>query len=176
MRSLVRRLDPWFELYMRGSLLAVSWIAGLALCVAVGVNAYNVVLRYGWRTGIVWHQEVALLSAFVVYFLAYGLIAKREGYIRIEAFVLLLPPSALRWLMLFNRIVVIGFHVIIFVLCLSAIDLVRIESTFILEMPEMVYFFPLALGAVDIVMTEIILLLRALWGDTRAAAPHPGGL
>lgn len=164
------RWRAWSAGYLRWSYDIVAWTAGAALAVAVGVNAWNVTLRYGWSAGTIWHQEVALLAAFCIYFLAYGLIAKREAYIQIEFFVDLLPAWARRVVVLVNRLLVIGFHAAMFVFCIAAIELVWNEVTWILELPEALFFVPLTVASVDIVITEIILLERAIRGEAKAPA------
>lgn len=158
----------WGEGYLQWSSRLVALVAGASLAVAVGVNAWNVVLRYGWNAGTVWHQEVALLAAFSIYFFAYGLIAKRQAYIRIEFFTGLLPASAQRFILIVNRVLVIGFHGLMFVFCLAAIELVWDEVTWILELPEALFFVPLTVGSLDIAITEVILLVRAIGGDIEA--------
>ena len=165
MHAITARLDPYFSTYLHRSQIAVAWIAGAGLCTAVGVNGLNVMLRYVWDAGLVWHQEVALLAAFFVYFPAYSLIAKSQGYIFIEAFLLLVPPRVQHRMVLVNRVFVIAFHAMMFVFCLEAIDLVRNEVTWIIELPESMYFVPLTIASLDIFVTEVVLFMRAAWGE-----------
>lgn len=166
----------WGEPYLRWSYRLVAVVACSSLAVAVGVNAWNIVLRYGWNAGTIWHQEVALLAAFSIYFFAYGLIAKREAYVQIEFFTGLLPAAAQRVVMVVNRLLVIGFHGLMFAFCLAAIELVWDEVTWILELPEALFFVPLTVGSLDIAITEVVLLVRALRGEVqRPDAETAGG-
>jgi TRAP-type C4-dicarboxylate transport system permease small subunit len=176
MRTLTARLEPWFALYLVWSWRLVMWTAGAALCVAVGVNAVNIVLRYGFDKGLLWHQEVALVAAFCIYFFAYSLIAKRQTYIRVDVFLQLVPDAAQRSIDVLTRLLVIAFHATMLVLCLSAMKLIAGEVTWILELPEPLFFIPLTVGSLDILTTEVILLVRSVWGKEPQPEPGPAGV
>ena len=171
MRALTARLGPWFDRYLTWSWRLVTWIAGAALCVAVSVNALNIVLRFGFDMGLLWHQEVALLCAFCVYFFAYALITKRQTYIRVDAFLWLVPEAGKRVIDVLTRLAVIVFHATVLVLCFTAMKLMAGEVTWILELPEPLFVIPLTVGSLDILITEVILLIRAVWGEGLEPAP-----
>ncbi len=176
MRTLTTRLEPWFDLYLVWSLRLVTWTAGAALCIAVGVNAVNIVLRFGFDKGLLWHQEVALLAAFCIYFFAYSLIAKRQTYIRVDVFLWLVPDAALRSIGVLTRLLVIIFHATMLVLCFAAMKLIAGEVTWILELPEPLFFISLTVGSLDILVTEVILLVRTVWGTEPQSEPDPVGI
>lgn len=176
MRTLAARLEPWFEAYLDWSWRLVRWIAGTALCVAVSVNAVNIVLRFGFDMGLLWHQEVALLAAFCIYFFAYSLIAKQQTYIRVDVFLRLIPDAARRPINVLTRLLVIVFHATILVLCFAAMKLMAGEVTWILELPEPLFVIPLTIGSLDILATEVILLVRTVWGTGSQPEPSPVGI
>jgi TRAP-type C4-dicarboxylate transport system permease small subunit len=71
-------------------------------------------------------------------------------------------PSTQYWIFVAVRLVIIAFHVILFVFCIKTFKLITIYETPILQWPEYLYYIPLVVGTFDIIVTEIIHLLRNL--------------
>ncbi len=176
MRALVRRLDGAFDFYLKTSGFLLNWNAIAMFCVMLGANAYNIFGRTLFDQGVMWHQEISIMAAFWIYFAAYGLLSKEDGFIRVEFLVERLSPRLQRAVSHFMRIVVIAFHVTLFVFCVKTFKLISIYQTPILEWPEFIYYIPLAVGTFDIIVTEVIHFLRSLaWPDRPPvkAAPPP---
>ena len=60
------------------------------------------------------------------------------------------------------RFAIIAFHVTLFIFCIKTFKLISIYETPILQWPEFLYYIPLAVGTFDIIVTEVIHLLRTL--------------
>ena len=162
MRSLIERCDPTFSLYLRVTGSALNAIAAAMFVVMLGTNAYNIFLRTILGQGIMWHQEISIMAAFWIYFAAYSLLSKEDGFIRVEFLVDRFSRAAQRVASILIALAIIAFHVILLRLCLVTLEVVSIYETPILEWPEYIYYIPLTVGTADIVVTECILLLRAL--------------
>lgn len=162
MRPSAARIDAAFAAYIEGSRILFTAIAFLMFVVMLAANAWNIVLRAVAAQGITWHQEVSILAAFWIYFGAYALIAKRDAYIRVAFVVDRLPEAAQRAVALLVQLIVIAFHLMVLKLCLATLRMVSIYETPILQWPEYLFYVPLAVGTADIVLTEVIRLLRAL--------------
>ena len=162
MRALIERCDPAFSVYLRVTGSALNAIAIVMFAVMLGANAYNIFLRTVLGQGIMWHQEISIMAAFWIYFAAYALLSKEDGFIRVEYLVDRFSPRVQRVASILIAIAVIAFHIILFRLCLTTLHVVSIYETPILEWPEYIYYIPLTVGTADIIATECILLLRAL--------------
>jgi TRAP-type C4-dicarboxylate transport system permease small subunit len=179
MRVLLRRLDGAFDCYLKTSGFLLNWNAIAMFCVMLGANAYNILMRSLFDQGVMWHQEISIMAAFWIYFAAYGLLSKEDGFIRVEFVVDRFSLRYQRAVSHMVRIAVIVFHVTLFVFCVKTFKLISIYQTPILEWPEFIYYIPLAVGTFDIIVTEVIYFLRALaWPDrllVKAAAPPMAG-
>ena len=162
MRSFVGRLDPTFDRYLKTSGFLLNWIAVIMFCVMLGANSYNIFLRTVLDLGTMWHQEVSIMAAFWIYFAAYGLLSKEDGFIRVEFLVERFRPPIQYWIFVMVRFAIIAFHVTLFIFCIKTFKLISIYETPILQWPEFLYYIPLAVGTFDIITTEIIHLLRTL--------------
>jgi TRAP-type C4-dicarboxylate transport system permease small subunit len=66
--------------------IGMVYIAKVMIVAMVLITFLNVVLRYGFRSGIVWSEEVALLLAVWFIFIAMGLGVKQGLHINISLF------------------------------------------------------------------------------------------
>jgi TRAP-type C4-dicarboxylate transport system permease small subunit len=171
MTLLIRRLDPAFALYLRLSQVLILGIAVLMLVVMVGANSWNMALRALWGRGVRWHQELSVLAAMWVYFAAYALNAKDDAYIRIGFFVDRLPATLRRHVYLFDALVVLAFHALMFWLTIEAMRLLSFFHTHALGISESWFFVGLLVGAADIVLTELIHLARHAAGLPSPVTP-----
>lgn len=165
------RLDAAFDAYLSASRVLLSAIATVMFVIMLAANAWNIGLRAFAAQGVTWHQEVSILAAFWIYFGAYALIAKSDGYVRVEFLVDRLPAPAQRAIALLVQAVVIAFHLLVLRLCLTMLQVVRIYETPILQWPEYLFYLPLAVGTADILITECIRTVRLLVPRLR---PAPG--
>lgn len=179
-----QRLDPSFgrggplravsDAYLRASTVLVQWSAMAVIAFMVALNATDITLRALVGSGFSWTQELSIILAMYLYFYAYALIAKEDGYIRVEFLVNRLPAVAQRWLDMGARLLVLAFQA---VLAWLAIDTARFASLFetpVLGWPETVFFVPVVIGAVDICLTELIYLVRHLRGESAVRERRSG--
>jgi TRAP-type C4-dicarboxylate transport system permease small subunit len=150
--------------YLRVSRVAILATAMFMFALMVGVNAVNIGLRAFHQGDIQWVQELSILAAMWVYFAAYALIAKEDGYVRIEFLADILPIRVGRFLQIFARLATIIFQATVFLFTLWALKVVAVFETNVLQWPEAMFYIPLLVGAGDIVITEIIHTVRALAG------------
>ena len=175
MRELVRRLDGSFDVYLRTSGFLLNWIAIFMFCVMLGANSYNIFTRAVLERGTMWHQEISIMAAFWIYFAAYGLLSKENGFIRVEFVVDRFPPRIRRWNYGLVRLITIAFHVSLLVFSINTYKMVSYFETQYLEWPEFIIYIPLTVGTIDIVVTETIHFLRSLADPDRppVVAPPP---
>ena len=175
MRKLVDRLNGSFDVYLNTSGFLLNWIALVMFCVMLGANSYNIFMRTVFERGTMWHQEISIMAAFWIYFAAYGLLSKEDGFIRVEFVVDQFPPRVLRWNYILVRLTVIAFHVSLLVISINTYKMVSYFETQYLEWPEFIIYIPLTVGTVVIVITETIYLLRSLAYPDRppVIAPPP---
>jgi TRAP-type C4-dicarboxylate transport system permease small subunit len=168
MRNFIGRLDPAFDRYLKTSGFLLNWIAVVMFCVMLGANSYNIFLRTVLDQGTMWHQEVSIMAAFWIYFAAYALLSKEDGFIRVEFVVERFAPSTQYWIFVAVRLAIVTFHVTLFIFCVRTFKLIAIYETPILQWPEYLYYIPLVVGTFDIIVTEIIHFLRTLAFPERA--------
>lgn len=173
MRKLVDRLDSAFDVYLKASGFFLNWMAISMFCVMLGANSYNIFTRAVLEKGTMWHQEISIMAAFWIYFAAYGLLSKEDGFIRVEFVVDRFPPRIRRWNHVLTRLIVISFHVSLLVFSINTYKMVSYFETQYLEWPEYIIYIPLTVGTFDIVVTETIHFLRSLADPDRPAVVAP---
>ena len=144
-------------------------------CIMLGVNSYNIFIRSVFERGTMWHHEISIMAAFWIYFAAYGLLSKEDGFIRVEFVVDQFPQRLERWNHILVRLMIITFHVSVLIISISTYKLISNFETMYLQWPEFIYYIPLTVGTFDIVVTETIYLLRSLAYPDRppVIAPPP---
>jgi TRAP-type C4-dicarboxylate transport system permease small subunit len=175
MRQFVDRFERSFDIYLKTSGFLLNWIALLMFCVMLGANSYNIFTRSVFERGTMWHQEISIMAAFWIYFAAYGLLSKEDGFIRVEFVVDQFPLRVRRWNNNLVRLIIIVFHVSLLVISINTYKMVSYFETQYLEWPEFIIYIPLTVGTFDIVVTETIYLLRSLAYPDRppVIAPPP---
>lgn len=175
MRQLVDRFERPFDLYLKTSGFLLNWIALVMFCVMLGANSYNIFIRTVFDKGTMWHHEISIMAAFWIYFAAYGLLSKEDGFIRVAFVVEMFPPRLRRWNSIMVRLAVIVFHVSLLVISINTYKLISYFETMYLQWPEFIIYIPLTVGTFDIVVTETIYLLRSLAYPDRppVIAPPP---
>lgn len=162
MRDLARRIDAGCDIYLKVSGALINAVAMVMFCVMLAVNGYNIFMRSVFDLGTMWHQEVSIMAAFWIYFGAYALIAKDDGYVSVEFLFERLAAPVRRWLYVLISLLVIAFHGFLLHLIMITFEVVSIYETPILAWPEAVYYVPLAIGTADIIVTECIHIVRNL--------------
>ena len=167
MRNFLLRLDPWFKRYLRFSSYAIEWLCIAMFILMLVSYVWNIFLRVAFNKGTTWHQEISVLAAMWVYFAAYSLVSKENSYVRVEFIVDRLPVLAsklINWMVQFG---VFAFHIIMLTMILTTFRAISILRTYLLEWPEYLYYLPLLVGPIDIILTEIIRLARLVSGAVK---------
>jgi TRAP-type C4-dicarboxylate transport system permease small subunit len=162
-------MDDGFRLYLRYSELVIRIAAVIALMLMTLVSALEVVMRAIFEISLTWAQELSILVAMWVYFFAYALVAKNYEYLRVELLFNLLPLTARRVVAPLCRMSVILFFGLVFAFGVQQLGFLALFRTNVLEIPEYWMIVPIILGALDVVVTELIYLYWQLRGD-----PVPG--
>jgi TRAP-type C4-dicarboxylate transport system permease small subunit len=168
MRNFLLHLDPWFKRYLRFSSYAIEGLCIAMFTLMLASYVWNIFLRVAFSKGTTWHQEVSVMAAMWVYFAAYSLVSKENSYVRVEFIVdRLLPGLLSRMLDWMIQLGVIAFHIIMLTMILTTFKAVSILRTYLLEWPEYFYYVPLLVGTIDIILTEIIRLIRLVSGAVK---------
>jgi TRAP-type C4-dicarboxylate transport system permease small subunit len=157
-------LDRVLRAYLALSKRVVLAVGISLLALMVAVNGFEIVSRGLFGRSYVWVQEVSIIAAMWIYFFAYGLIAKGEEYIRVDILAHAVGPSARFAIALFARLATIAFHATVVWFGFEAWRFLGLFRTAILDWPESLFVLPILLGAIDILITELI-HLRWLLGS-----------
>ena len=160
MRNFLLHLDPWFKRYLRFSSYAIEGLCIAMFTLMLASYVWNIFLRVAFSKGTTWHQEISVMAAMWVYFAAYSLVSKENSYVRVEFIVDRLPGLLSRMADWMIQLGVIAFHIIMLTMILTTFKAVSILRTYLLEWPEYFYYVPLLVGTIDIILTEIIRLIR----------------
>ncbi len=152
------------QAYLRVSRAVVECIAAVVLATMLLINTTEIVYRFLFVGGLNWVQELSIILAMTLYFLVYAWIAKDREYIRIELLVRALGPVWRRRFAIGTRVLVLVFHGMLVWYGTQTTVYSRLFETPVLGWPEFVFYAPLALGCVDIVITELIYLAWQLRG------------
>lgn len=128
----------------------------------LAINTAEIAHRFFFTRGINWVQELSIILAMVLYFLAYSLIAKEREYIRVEVFARLLGPEGRRRLSITTRLIVLVFQAMVAWFAWKTARFAALFETPVLSWPEWVFYAPVAVGCADIVVTEAIFLVWQL--------------
>ena len=167
MRNFLLHLDPWFKRYLRFSSYAIEGLCIAMFTLMLASYVWNIFLRVAFSKGTTWHQEISVMAAMWVYFAAYSLVSKENSYVRVEFIVDRLPGLLSRMADWMIQLGVIAFHIIMLTMILTTFKAVSILRTYLLEWPEYFYYVPLLVGTIDIILTEIIRLIRLVSGAVK---------
>lgn len=161
-------LDRACDAYLAITKAIVIAVAVAMLVLMTAVNGLEIGARAFSDRSFSWVQEVSILAAMWVYFFAYALIAKDEEYIRVDFAVNLMGEGGRRAAAVVARLFTIAFHALLVWFGIETFQFLGLFTTSILAWPESLFVLPLLLGAIDIVLTELIYLHRQLAGyETR---------
>lgn len=138
----------------------------------LAISTAEIAYRFVFTRGLNWVQELSIMLAMVLYFLAYALIAKDREYIRVELFARLLGPEGRRRLSIATRLVVVVFQAMVAWYAWRTAKFAALFETPVLSWPEWVFYAPVAIGCADIVVTELIHLV---WQLRRIELPPTQG-
>jgi C4-dicarboxylate transporter DctQ subunit len=159
-------MDAVFSAYLRVSTVVIRGVGIAMLAIMTAVSASEVAARALFQVSFSWSQEVSVLAAMWVYFFAYALVAKNNDYLRVDFVVRQFPRAVQRQLAAISRIVVLGFYAVVVWYSVQTLGFLRLFHTEVLELPEYLLILPLTLGAADVVVTELIYLVRQLRGQS----------
>lgn len=163
-------LDAAFEAYLAVTKVIVTAVSVGMLVLMLVVNGLEIGGRALFALSFSWVQEVSILAAMWVYFFAYALIAKDQEYIRVDFAINMLGESSRRTASIVARLFTIAFHAVVVWFGIETFQFLGLFTTSVLAWPESLFVLPLLLGAIDIVLTELIYLYRQLAGrETRHA-------
>jgi len=170
-------LDALLRAYIDLSRRIVIAVSCGMFALMVAINGMEIAGRAFFSMSFSWVQEVSILAAMWVYFFAYALIAKNEEYIRVDFAVNLMPPGWQYTIDIFARFATILFHGMVAWFAVETYKFLGLFTTSVLIWPESLFVLPILIGAVDILITELIYLY---WALTRRRPPMshamPAGL
>jgi TRAP-type C4-dicarboxylate transport system permease small subunit len=157
-------MDAVLRVYLDFSRRFVIAVSCAMFAFMVAINGLEIVGRAFFSVSFSWVQEVSILSAMWVYFFAYALIAKNEEYIRVDFAAKLMPEPWQHVVDIFARLTTIFFQSMV---AWFAVETYRFLG---LIWPESLFVLPILIGAVDILITELIYLY---WVLMRRPLPVP---
>lgn len=164
MTTLIDRLDPVFEIYLRITGFVVRTAAIVVLSAMVAIYAVDIGRRVVVSASFSWSQELAIILAMWLYFFTYALVAKEGDYIQVDALFRFLPAPLRTAAGYVARLLLIGFFGMLAIYSWDTIQFASRFTTSTLDLPESIYYLPLLLGAADVAVTELIYLVRQLAG------------
>ena len=163
-------VDAILRVYLELSRRIVIAVSCAMFAFMVAINGLEIVGRGFFSVSFSWVQEVSILGAMWVYFFAYALIAKNEEYIRVDFAVKLMPEAWQYAIDIFARLVTILFQGLVAWFALETYRFLGLFTTSVLIWPESLFVLPILIGAVDILITELIYLY---WVLMRRPLPAP---
>jgi TRAP-type transport system small permease protein len=85
----------------------VEYLMALALFIMVVLVFGNVVLRYGFGSGIAWAEEIARLMFVWLIFLGAILALRQHAHLGVEMLVARLPAAGRRWMAVLSHLLVL---------------------------------------------------------------------
>ena len=83
-------------------------LAGGALCAAVGLYVFEVIMRYGFGAPTTWSGEVVQYALAVLIFCALPDVTRRNAHVAIDILPEALPPAAALWLGRATTLIAVG--------------------------------------------------------------------
>lgn len=163
-------VDAILRVYLDLSRRIVIAVSCAMFAFMVGINGLEIVGRGFFSVSFSWVQEVSILGAMWIYFFAYALIAKNEEYIRVDFAAKLMPEPWQYAVDVFARLATIFFHGLVAWFALETYRFLGMFTTSVLIWPESLFVLPILIGAIDILITELIYLY---WVLMRRPLPAP---
>jgi TRAP-type C4-dicarboxylate transport system permease small subunit len=162
--------DAILRVYLDLSRRIVIVVSCGMFALMVAINGLEIAGRAFFSVSFSWVQEVSILAAMWVYFFAYALIAKNEEYIRVDFAAKLMPQAWQHTVDIFARLVTIFFQGMVAWFALETYRFLGMFTTSVLIWPESLFVLPILIGALDILITELIYLY---WVLMRRPLPAP---
>jgi TRAP-type C4-dicarboxylate transport system permease small subunit len=144
----------------------------VAMAFIVIINVYGIALRYLLNHPVLYVQELTILAAVYLFFIGMGLVFKAHSDISVEFLTRLLPPRLKTLDGIFIDAATVFFTLVLTWQSVKFIKFMHGQNeshamSFALELPDAIYFYPVAVGAVSIFLTVFHSLLKRL-----ADLPH----
>ena len=144
--------------------LAESFAALLLLAVT-GLVMIQVLARELFNDGAPWADELARFCGLGLIFLAVPLLLLKDGHVRVDMFINLLPRAPRRVIDILNESLVVLFCVLYLVSGWLFMQRAGRFSSPALAIPNLVYYMPAAIGMALTLLAAIERVLAALRGD-----------
>lgn len=157
-------VDALLRVYLDLSRRIVVAVSCAMFAFIVAINGLEIIGRGFFSISFSWVQEVSILGAMWIYFFAYALIAKNEEYIRVDFAAKLMPEPLQYAIDIFSRLVTIFFQGMVAWFAVETYRFLGLFTTSVLVWSESLFVLPILVGAVDILITELIYLYWVLRG------------
>lgn len=140
----------------RGINLSIIVFAMLCLVAMALITVTNVVLRYGFNTGLQWGEEITMVLVIWFTFIAMALGVKLDLHINISVLPKNLPPWLETTLQKMKQVIIL---VIGLVLMVYGIKLVGITSRSIMpatELPSSIMYLPMPIASIIIIFESFL--------------------
>ncbi|MFI4989005.1 MAG: TRAP transporter small permease [Alphaproteobacteria bacterium] len=153
-RSLMLRLWDWLE----------ETLAGLLGLIALAVGLLQVIGRYlDPAQAISYAEEVIVYLVIWAIMIVSSQLVRRDGHVRPDLVLRLLPPAALRWVEMFNCVVAIVFCGALVWYGWEIVDtalLIDERSSSDLQFPMWIYYLALPVGTGLMLVRYVMRLVR----------------
>jgi len=147
--------------------LVIGFFAYMGIAVLVQVTG-----RYVFNYSIDWAAESATFAQIWMILLAAGLAMQKNLHVSVDALANILPVPILRFLTIVVAVPCLWFLWQAIVGSLALIDIARIQTSPVLQIPMWIPYLALPIGLSYFGM-ELVLSLVAKWKDPRAPANEP---
>lgn len=144
--------------------LVIGFFGYMAIAVLI-----QVIGRYVFNYSIDWAAETATFAQIWMILLAAGLAMQRNLHVSVDALIHILPEPILRFLTLVIAVPCLWFLWQAIAGSLALIDIGRIQTSPVLQVPMWIPYLSLPLGLAYFGL-ELILSLAAKWKDPKGAA------
>lgn len=131
-------------------------VSGVFLAVTVSVVILNVVLRYVFRSGLFWVEEVATTAFIWSVFVGAAAVYKRKMHIGIDLITRLFPESIRRIIVIVIDLMMITINGYVCYLSVLMIQANRLKTTPVLNIPAVYVNFSITVGFG-------LIMLHAIW-------------
>jgi TRAP-type C4-dicarboxylate transport system permease small subunit len=138
----------------------LTTIISLFLLSMVALVFLNVVLRYGFDSGITWSEEMARILFVWIVFLGAIVAYKEKAHLGVDLLIGCLPPLGQKVLYVIINLIVIGVLVIVVNGGLKMIELNKVSYAPATGIPLSVLFIAGTLAAVVMIFLSIIQTIR----------------
>ncbi|TVR86651.1 MAG: TRAP transporter small permease [Spirochaetaceae bacterium] len=150
-------------------------VSAAFLSVTVSVVILNVVMRYVFRSGIFWVEEVATTAFIWSVFVGAAAVYKRKMHIGIDLITKLFPESIRKIIVIVIDLMMIAINGYVCYLSVFMIQANRLKTTPVLNIPAMYVNLSITVGFGLIMLHAIYFLYKdvkyLITGDAAAAPP-----